>query len=522
MNPASLDHDPGHGAPTLLFTNAEIVTLDPARPRARSLAVRGEHIVALSADPRPHAQPGVRQIDCGGATLLPGFIDAHLHLSGWARTLTEPDFGAAATLEQLQQALQALVEARPVGTWITARGYDEHRLGRHPTRQDLDAVAPAHPVSVLHRSGHAQVLNTLALRRVGIAACSGDIEAGLIDREPHSGEPTGLLFGMHRYVAARIPRRDGTAVDAGIARAGRKLLACGITSLLDTSPANDLARLEALRRWRHDGLVHTRIAAVLGWDAFAALDASHVAALAADPTIRLGGVKLTIQELTGRQHPDDDELARRVARIHACGLQAIMHAVDPPAIEAACRAVERVLARAPRPDHRHRIEHAAVCPPPLARRIAATGIIVVTQPGFVDAHARRYLATVAAQDQPDLYPLATLHAAGVRVAGSSDVPAGPLAPLRAMRAAVTRRGQDGSTVAPRQAITPAQALSLYTTGAAHALRVEQDRGRLSPGRLADFIGLSEPPDPAAAELPEIRFTVVGGRVFDNDDRGPAA
>lgn len=501
------------GTQNLLFTNADIVTLDPARPRARSLTVRGERIVGLSADPRPDPAHGALQVDCGGATLLPGFIDAHLHLVGWARTLTESGFGAATSIRQLQQALQLIAQAQPAGTWITGRGYDEHRLGRHPTRHDLDAAAPTHPVSVLHRSGHAQVLNTLALQRIGISRVSGDVDAGLIDREPASGEPTGLLFGMHRFVSARIPRRDAADVHADIAKAGEQLLACGITSLLDTSPGNDLARLEALRRWCHGGLLHTRIAAVLGWEAFAALDTASLAALAADDVIRLGGVKLTIQDLTGRQHPDDDELARRVASIHASGLQAVMHAVDVPAIETACRAVERVLARAPRPNHRHRIEHASICPPPLARRIAAAGIIVVTQPGFIDAHAQRYNATVPAEDRPHLYALATLHAAGVQVAGSSDAPAGPLQPLRAMRAAVTRRGHEGSTVAALQAITPAQALALYTTGAAHALRIERDRGQLAPGRLADFVGLTGPPDFANGEPPAVRFTVVGGRLF---------
>lgn len=510
--------DPADREPAQLFANADIVTLDTSRPHARSLVVHAGRIVCLCDDPWPDPGPEMRRIDCSGATLVPGFIDAHMHLLGWARTLGEPGLGTAASIGQLQQALRTLAAGRPAGTWITGQGYDEHAFGRHPTRQDLDVAAPAHPVSVLHRSGHAQVLNTLALHRLGITAASGDIDAGLIDRERSNGQPTGLLFGMQRFVAARIPRPDAAAVDARITQAGKRLLACGITSLLDTSPGNDLPRLEALRRWWRDGLLHTRIAAVLGWDAFAALDAPGLAALAADPAVRLGGVKLTIQDLTGRQQPDDDELACRVARIHACGLQAVMHAVDPPAIEAACRAVERVQARAPRADHRHRIEHASICPPPLARRIAAAGIVVVTQPGFVDAHAARYLATVETADQPDLYPLATLQAAGVHVAGSSDVPAGPLAPLRAMRAAVTRRAHDGSTAALLQAITPAQALSLYTTGAAHALRVEQDRGRLSLGRLADFVGLAEAPDLTAGKMPAVRFTVVGGRVYLNNER----
>lgn len=517
MNPVPPGRDRADSAPARLFANADIVTLDPSRPHARSLVVRAGRIVSLGDDPWPDPGPGMHRIDCDGVTLVPGFIDAHMHLLGWARTLGEPGFAAVASIGQLQQALHAIAIARPAGTWISGQGYDEHAFGRHPTRHDLDAVAPAHPVSVLHRSGHAQVLNTLALHRLGITASSGDIDAGLIDREPSSGEPTGLLFGMQHFVAARIPRGDAAAADARIAEAGKRLLGCGITSLLDTSPGNDLPRLAALRRWRQDGLLHTRVAAVLGWDAFDTLDAPRLAALAADPTVRLGGVKLTIQDLTGRQQPDDDELARRVARIHACGLQAVMHAVDPPAIEAACRAVERVLARAPRADHRHRIEHASICPPPLARRIAAAGIVVVTQPGFVDAHAGRYLATVEAADQPDLYPLATLQAAGVHVAGSSDVPAGPLEPLRAMRAAVTRRGRDGTTVAAAQAIAPAQALALYTSGAAYALRVERERARLAPGWLADFVGLDTPPDAVAVEAPAVRLTVVAGRLFERDE-----
>lgn len=507
------DASGNHGA-GIVFANANVLTLDAARPRARSVQIAGDRIVAVSADPDPCTDGDVARIDCRGSTIVPGFVDAHVHIAGYARSLAEFDAGPgrARTIDELQRVLRAAVAGTPEGEWITGRGWDDFILGRAPTRTDLDAVAPRHPVSLQHRSGHAQVLNSVALARVGIGTDTGDPEDGLIDRDPTSGDPTGLLFGMQRTVAACVPRRDAAAVERGIARAAARLRALGVTALHDTSPGNGPLRLEQLRQWRRRGLLPQRVHAAIGWEAFEPLDDRTLAALADGDGVRLTGVKLTIHERTGRLSPDVDELARRVARIHASGLQALMHAVEPPAIEAACAAVERALRRMPHPDARHRIEHASVCPPPLARRIADAGIVVVTQPGFIHAHGPRYCRTVDPGDQPHLYPLATLLSAGVVVAASSDAPAGPADPLVGMRAAVSRRGSDGVLVGATQAISPRQALPLFALAAAQAMRAEHECGSLRPGRFADFVVLSGDPTAASPDTESrVLQTVIGGR-----------
>lgn len=503
-------------APDLVFSHANIVTLDPSLPRARSLRVRGERILAVSREPVAAGDRDALVIDCSGRTIVPGFIDAHTHLVGHARALTQLELGPGhvRSIADLQRTLRSALQGLPAGSWVTGRGYDEFALGRHPNRVDLDEVAPLHPLSLTHRSGHAHVLNSAALALAGITTETGDPPDALIDRDPQTGEPTGLLFGMQRQLAQVVPARDTDALEQGIVLAGRALLSLGVTSLHDTSERNGLQRLEQLRGWRRRGLLASRVDIALGWETFESLDAAAIAALAHDCAVRVTGVKLSVHEVTGRTSPPASELARRVAAIHAQGWQALMHAIEPGTIEAACVAVEAALARSPRRDHRHRIEHASICPPALARRIAAAGIVVVTQPGFIAAHGQRYRATVPAGEQPHLYPLATLLGAGVRVAAGADAPAGPADPLLGIRAAVWRRGCDGVAVAPAQAISPRQALRLCTTGAAHALRDEGRRGHLRPGMLADLAILSGDPTRDAAGAADVRVvqTVIGGRM----------
>lgn len=497
----------GDNRPDLLFTNANVITLDDSMPRARSLRVRGSRIVSVSTQPDPGAavDAGVRRIDCAGKTIVPGFIDAHGHVFAHGERLLTLDVGprAVSSIADIRQLIGARAASMSSNEWIRARGYDEFHLleKRHPDRRDLDAAAPRNPVRLTHRSGHAHVLNSAALALAGITRETEDPPGGLIERDLATGEPTGLLYGMHEIIARVVLRLDGEQADRAIALASDSLVSSGITSVHDTSARNDLARLDAFRDWSRRGLLRHRVRMAIGWDAFARLDAAELAQLAvADPDERVAasGVKIIVHETTGRLSPSQPELDARVDRIHRSGWQAIVHAIEPSTIEAACTAIERALARAPRDDHRHRIEHCSVCTPQLARRIAAAGIVVVTHPAFLRFHGERYLRTLSGDELRHLYPLATLLRHGVAVAGSADFPVAPPEPLVGIRAAVTRRAGNGETVLADQAIDPMAALRLFTIEAARAMRIEDTRGSIRPGALADLAVLDG--DPTGVEL----------------------
>lgn len=515
---------PGDGiGQELLFANANVITLDPALPYARSLRVRGSRIVSVSTQPDSGGTTdgSVRRIDCAGRTIVPGFIDAHGHVFAYGKRLATLDVGppAVSSITDLQQRIRAQAASLPSGEWICARGYDEFHLRekRHPDRRDLDAASPVNPVRLTHRSGHAHVLNSNALALAGIARETEDPPDGIIDRDLDTGEPTGLLYGMHELVAHAVPRLAGVQADRAVALASNALVSRGITSVHDTSARNDLARLEAFRDWSQRGLLRNRVRMAIGWDAFAKLDAVELARLAVvdpDERVAAAGVKIIVHETTGSLSPGQKELDERIERIHRSGWQAIVHAIEPATIDAACTAIERAIARAPRADHRHRIEHCSVCPPHLARRIAAAGIGVVTHPAFVHFHGERYLHTLPADELQHLYPIATLRHCGVAVAGSSDFPVAPPDPLVGIRTAVSRRAANGETVLADESIDTIAALRLFTSEAARALRVEDTRGVLRAGAFADFVVLDGDPtriDREVSPLAAVHATWIGGR-----------
>src|SRR3712207_2657767 len=187
----------------ILLTNVRVLTMDPAHPSADSVAIADGRVVALDA-PRSSA---ARAVGCRGGVLLPGFVDPHVHLLAAAAALRSVDCSprSVRSIGEIQRRVAGAVDAGD--GWVRAVGYDESALveGRHPTRWDLDAAAPHRPVRLLHRSGHAMVLNSAALARVGIHIGSEEPPGGVIDRRVGDGAPTGLLIDMDAVVEPYVP-----------------------------------------------------------------------------------------------------------------------------------------------------------------------------------------------------------------------------------------------------------------------------------------------------------------------------
>ena len=182
-----------------LFVNGTVVTMNPVHPQAEAVLVRGDRVVAVgqTADMNALAAPGARVVDLGGQTLLPGFNEAHNHMLMFGRALGQVDCRApgCGTIAELQRRVAERAEETSGGGWVIGRGYDDQSLAerRHPTRYDLDAVAPDHPVVITNASGHLCVVNTRALALAGIVADTTPPEGGGIVHD-ESGQPTGLLL----------------------------------------------------------------------------------------------------------------------------------------------------------------------------------------------------------------------------------------------------------------------------------------------------------------------------------------
>jgi predicted amidohydrolase YtcJ len=513
----------------LILCNATVFTMDPGMPRAELVAIEGSKIAAVAGNEALGRlrERGTRIIDCGGRTVLPGFVDAHCHLFAYAESLASLDLSPREhirSISDIQDKIRDLCKSRPSGAWVRGKACNEFYLAekRLPNRWDLDAAAPFHPVKISHRSGHAHILSSIALMHAGISAETGDPPGGLIDRDPETGVPTGILYDMSPYLAEKIPPLDDAEMEQGLVLANRRLLSYGITSIQDASFINDLSQWRRFEDLKGRGILRPRLTMMRGWNGFAESQHESFFSRIGDADLRLGCVKIMAGQSTGSLVPSRDELSEQVSAINKAGLQAAVHAVEEPEIEAASDAIAHALKQHPRWDHRHRIEHCSVCPPPLLRRLAGLRVIVVTQPSFIYHSGDRYLETVPSGQLEHIYALGSMIRNGLAAAAGSDFPVSDPNPLAGVCAAVSRLTEGGRRVLPHQGIPLSDALRMHTLGAAAAGFEERIKGSISPGKVADLVVLDQDPfaiDPDAIKDIQVTATILGGRTAFVRDSG---
>ena len=513
----------------LLFTNARVVTLSPRQPYAESVAVRGQTIFAVgkAEELSALAGPATRIVDCQGLTLLPGFVDSHCHLLALASSLAGLDCrpGSVPSIQALKQLVRCRAERTPAGEWVRGYGYDDLALAeeRHPGRADLDSAAPHHPVRLDHRSGHAVVLNSAALRLAGIHRDTPDPPEGVIERDEATGEPTGLLLEMAGFLRHRLGTSRRTAQwDEGIDRLNRLLLGYGITSVQDAGPENGLERWRTFQELKLSGRLAPRITMMAGGSRLDEFADTGIVFGSGDAQLRLGHAKLMLTMTTGALHPGIRELEEMVALCHRSGFPVAIHAVEEEAVAAAAEALTNV----PSPERTgqasgtagDRIEHCSECPPELVQRVKASGATVVTQPGFIYWNGDRYLRQVSPRLLPHIYAIEALARAGAPVAFGSDAPVIDPAPWPAIYAAVSRTSREGSQLPGARdsgAVPLLAALRRYTVAGACSEGTGDRKGVIAEGNLADMTLVDadlngvEP-----SRLKDIRtvLTIVGGEL----------
>ncbi len=506
--------------PDLVLANARVLTMDEARPRVQALAVVGERIAWVgSADEAiALAGAGARVIDCGGAAVLPGFHDAHVHLLAYAASLASADCRppGVSSIQDVQSVLRTWANRTPEGEWIRGWGYDETALTerRHPTRHDLDEASPRHPARLDHRSGHAAVLNSLALERVGIRASTPEPRGATIARDLESGEPNGILFEMDEYLGENIPPLDGEDLAAAFHLAARKLLAFGITSVQDATHHNGVDRWRLLDGLRKSSAPTPRITVMAGSSRLSEFVEAGLRFGDGDDWLRLGHAKLMATASSGSQSPSPPELGRVAADCVRRGFPVAIHAVEAEVVASAAQAI----AGAPMPPisgASHRIEHCSECPPHVLEALERSGATVATQPGFVYHSGDRYLKTVPPHVLPHLYRMRSLAKRGVRLVFGSDAPISPPDPMRALYSAVTRNTESGEALGVAEALDLPSAISAYTIAPAASTGVANALGALTPGRLADAVLFDRDLLELGAERireAQPAMTIMGGRV----------
>ena len=507
-------------ADTILY-NANVLTMNKACPEKQLVAIKNDRVLDVAGNDAINNLSGERTriIDCQGKTILPGFNDAHCHLLAFAENLLMPDIGPSTvhSIAGIQDEIRKLCRNLPSGSWIKIRGYNEFYLDekRHPTRWDIDKATTDHPVKLTHRSGHAHVLNSLALEIVGISGETPEPPGGMIERDLETGKPNGVLYGMNDYLAKIIPLLSDKDLEHSVELASEKLISMGITSIQEASHQNDECRWQMFQRWKKQGRFKPGINMILGMESFNNFQKHGFSLRMGDNHLRLGGIKIILNETRGQLNPPQKELNQKVLDIHQAGFQVVIHAVEETTIEAACSAIEHALNRIPRADHRHRIEHCSVCTSEMAKRLASLGIIVVTQPSFIYYNGERYLETIPEKEINHLYPIATLIKCGVKVASSSDFPIVSPDPIIGIYAAVSRKSAREQILTPEECISSSEALRIYTEGSAYACFEETIKGSIVPGQLADLVVLNDDPTKVTSEEIkdlEVEMTIIGGEI----------
>ena len=505
--------------PDLILTNARVLTMDRHSPGAEAVAVKNGRIqrVGRSSDLRVLTSGGVKVIDCGRGTLMPGFHDAHMHLLAYAASLLAVDCRPSSvnSIRDIALRIGDRASHTPKGEWIRATGYDETSLRerRHPTRRDLDEATSLHPVRLDHRSGHASVLNTMALERVGIGDSFSEPPGATVERELDTGSPSGLLLEMQDYLENRTSAHSVKEIESSVRVASKILLAHGVTTVQDATHHNSVSRWDFLGNLIKSAGDLPRVTLMPGYRHLPAFLERGLHFGSGGPRLRTGHVKIMVTASFGSSTPDKSELALMVSECVESGFPVAIHAVEAEVV----RSAAEVIAAAASDDvsSLHRIEHGSECPPDTLEVVARSAAKVVTQPSFVYQNGDRYLSTVDSGMLPHLYRVGSFMERGIEVAFGSDAPFGGPDPMHGIFSAVERKTASGRILAADESIGVLEALESYTAASARASGNASQVGTIMPGMYADIILFEGDITSASPErLIGLRpvMTMLGGRV----------
>jgi predicted amidohydrolase YtcJ len=533
--------------PNLVLFNGKIRTFDAAASVCEALACSGTRIVARgnSDDVRRLAGPDTRMIDLEGKTAVPGLTDTHVHLSEKGTAEMElvdcRDFytevhSLADVLERLaKQAAEA-----PKGSWLVAHGspMQDFRMKekRFPSRHDLDRACPDHAVSISF-GAHVTIGNSRALELAKINRGTADPPGGAIYKDPQTGEPTGELHERAQLILRKVmPSFNYVQLKDGIVFALNQCLERGVTTVHDIVRSGDPVR--AYQELAREGRLHARVSLlprVIESDigSRSLIELGLITGFG-NEWLRIGGVKMSIDGgITGRNacfydpYEDDphnhgiirieqDELSDTVEKCHKAGLRCCIHAIGDRAFDMALEAYENAIAKSPRNDHRHRIEHMGnwLSTPERMQRMVRSGILAIPNIAIGYYVGDAILDCLGEKRLTKAFPFRTLLKNGVIIAGGSDSPGyWPVDPLRDIGACVSRKMRWGDVWVAEERISVAEAFAMHTTTAAYAGFEEGEKGSLEVGKLADIAVLVEDPFEIQAERikdVKVEMTFVGG------------
>src|SRR5258708_6454567 len=528
-------------SPTLIILNASVHTMNAAQPTAQALAINGNRIVAVGANNEIQRLAGesTRVIDARGQLVLPGFNDAHVHFMSGGFQLAGVDLRHANALQEFAERLRDFAAKLPKGSWITGGDWDHERGPdeKLATRELIDRYTPNNPVFVNRLDGHMALANSLALNLANVTRSTKDPDGGVIVRDPTTGEPTGILKdAAQSFVWKVIPEPTFEEKLTAARAATNHAASLGVTSVQDMSAGVDIGVYQTLLDRAE---LKTRIYAAWPLPRWEQLAQTGARAHFGSAMLRTGGLKGFADGSLGsttalffqpyRDAPNtsgipsdemfpDGAMLVRVRGADRAGLQVMIHAIGDRANDIILSIYERVEKENGDRDRRFRIEHAQHLRPQDIPRFARDKVIASMQPYHAIDDGRWAEKRIGPQRAKTTYAFRSLLDSGATLALGTDWTVAPLNPLLTIYAAVTRRTLDGkhpSGWIPEQKISVAEAVRAYTVGSAFAEFQENEKGTITPGKLADLVILSQDIiqiNPNEIENAKVVMTIMDGLV----------
>lgn len=509
-----------------VFLASRIIALDGTEPEA--FATRGEWIIASGSCAEMTVQyPDAEKVRLEGKLVVPGFNDAHCHVSQAALARARTDLTSVSSPSELRRTLQEKVASVAAGEWLIGHGLDDRRISASAVdRGFLDDISPDRPILLIHYSFHRAVANSLALDLMGYST-SDDAPAGGQLLTGPDGTLNGWMY-ERAWLDQWLPGPDrGSIVDASdlemqvsaLDEVNAELHSVGITSYCDAivTPAEQKMYQAAL----DSGRLTPRVSMLL-WHSY--FDPADPPVATENIRLQLAGIKMMLDgalgggtclcrqpypgesgSTNGLQVMTDEQFTRLLEQVHEAGLRAAVHANGDLAVSKVLDAIES-LEPSPGPNLNHRIEHCSIVDGSSIDRIKALGVTPVLFGVFVRLYGPAILAYYGEERAGMTAAHKSMLDAGITVAGSSDYPIVPINPLLALQSMVTRETPDGLVVGGEQRLDVLDALAVYTHGSAYATGEADIKGRIAPGQLADFVVLDQ--DLTKIAVSEISKTTV--------------
>jgi predicted amidohydrolase YtcJ len=537
-----------------IYINGDIVTMDSANRRCQALAARGDRILALGTNEeiKSMAKAGTKEVDLGGKTVFPGFIDPHGHffLSSYFNrffvNLNSPPIGDVTCIDDMLTKLKEVASTTEQGKWISGFGYDDTLIAekRHPTRYDLDKVSTDHPIAIRHISGHVLTANSKALSMGGVARETPQPDGGHIQKDPETGEPLGVLEenAAISLVVDFLPDLTAEKAVEAVAYGSKRYLGKGVTTAQDgyAFPQFLDIFLETAKSGQLKNRVHVLPSATNDLSQYRTTRSGTD--LSGNNMVSLGAVKMlqdgSLQALTGclsqpyytlpDNRPDLEfnyhgyrindplDFTKDVIDMHKKGWQIAIHGNGDMAIEDCLNAFEAAQKIYPRTDARHIIIHCQTVREDQLDRIKRLGVIpaffVVHTYYWGDRHESQFLGPARAHQ---MNPCRSALQRNIPFTNHNDDFVTPINPLLSIWSASNRLSTSGRVIGASQCVPVLEAVKSVTTYAAYQNHEEKLKGSLEPGKLADMVVLAENPldiDPVKIKDIEILATIVGNEV----------